>query len=357
MTGHPVRVAGRPAGGPASPSSTPARGTVAEILGDELPGRIAAGLPALAGTARRAFKVDLAVRGGVPWTAEPARRAGTVHVGGTLEEIAEAEAASAPGGCPSGRSSWSPSSPWPTRPARPGDVHPVWAYAHVPTGWDGPGEQVVLDQLERFAPGLRDRVVATAVRTPADFEADNPNYVGGDIAGGANDLRQLVVRPRLAADPYATGVPGRLPVLVGHPAGRRRARDVRLPRRHQRARLGSDERADRLDAGSTWSGLVARLGPSRTYDVAYGVGLPTTAGLAELEDEVRRPLAGDVEADDAGREVRVTAGVLSVTRAMPARPSLSRVACSAVRATSRSRPIADMNPNASAAAHRCSKEW
>ena len=70
------------------------------------------------------------------------------------------------------------------------------------------GEQVVLDQIERFAPGLRDRIVASAVRTPADFEAENPNYVGGDIAGGANDLRQLVVRPRLAADPYATGVPG-----------------------------------------------------------------------------------------------------------------------------------------------------
>ena len=77
-----------------------------------------------------------------------------------------------------------------------------------PPGWEGPGEQVVLDQLERFAPGLRDRVVATAVRTPADLAAENPNYVGGDIAGGANDLRQLLARPRLAADPYATGLPG-----------------------------------------------------------------------------------------------------------------------------------------------------
>ena len=111
-------------------------------------------------------------------------------------------------GCPSGRSSWSPSSPLadPTRAA--GDVHPVWTYAHVPAGWSGPGEQVVLDQLERFAPGLRDRVVATAVRDPAGFAADNPNYVGGDIGGGANDLRQLIGRPRLATDPYATGVPG-----------------------------------------------------------------------------------------------------------------------------------------------------
>ena len=179
----------------------------AEILGDELPAR-----------SRRAyrrwragpgaFKVDLAVRGGVPWTAEPARRAGTVHLGGTLEEVADAEAAVAAGRMPErpfilvAQQSLAD----PTRAA--GDVHPVWAYAHVPTGWDGPGEQVILDQLERFAPGVRDRIVASAVRTPADFEAENPNYVGGDIAGGANDLRQLVVRPRLAADPYASGIPG-----------------------------------------------------------------------------------------------------------------------------------------------------
>lgn len=180
---------------------------VAEILGDELPAR-----------SRRvyrrwrygpaAYKVDLAVRGGVPWTAEPARRAGTVHVGGSFAEIAEAEAAICAGRMPErpfvlvAQQSLAD----PTRAA--GDVHPVWAYAHVPAGWDGPGEQVVLDQLERFAPGLRERVVATSVRDPAGFAADNPNYVGGDIAGGANDLRQLVGRPRLLGDPYATGVPG-----------------------------------------------------------------------------------------------------------------------------------------------------
>jgi phytoene dehydrogenase-like protein len=144
----------------------------------------------------------------VPWTAEPARRAGTVHVGGTLEEVADAEAAVAAGRMPErpfvlvAQQSLAD----PTRAT--GDLHPVWAYAHVPTGWEGAGEEVVLDQLERFAPGLRDRVVASAVRSPADFETENPNYIGGDIAGGANDLRQLVVRPRLAADPYSAGLPG-----------------------------------------------------------------------------------------------------------------------------------------------------
>ena len=206
VTGHPVRSRADLPSARVTLFDTGPR-AVAEILGDELPGRTRRAYrrwkygPA-------AYKVDLAVRGGVPWTNEAARRAGTVHVGGTFEEIAEAEAAICAGRMPErpfvlvAQQSLAD----PTRAA--GDVHPVWAYAHVPAGWDGPGEQVVLDQLERFAPGLRERVVATAVRTPAGFEADNPNYVGGDIAGGANDLRQLVGRPRLALDPYATGVPG-----------------------------------------------------------------------------------------------------------------------------------------------------
>jgi phytoene dehydrogenase-like protein len=180
---------------------------VAEVYGDRLPARVARAY-------RRyrhgpgAFKVDLAVRGGVPWTSEAARRAGTVHVGGTLEEIAAAEAEVCAGRMPE-RPFVLVAQQSLADPSRAvGDVHPVWAYAHVPAGWAGPGERVVLDQLERFAPGLRDRVMATAVRSPADYAAENPNYVGGDIAGGANDLRQLLARPRLAADPYATGVPG-----------------------------------------------------------------------------------------------------------------------------------------------------
>jgi phytoene dehydrogenase-like protein len=182
-------------------------GAVADILGDELP----------RGTRRAyrrwtygpaAYKVDLAVRGGIPWTNEAARRAGTVHVGGTFEELADAEAAVCAGRMPErpfilvAQQSLAD----PTRAA--GDVHPIWAYAHVPAAWSGPGEQVVLDQLERFAPGVRERIVATAVRDPAGFAADNPNYVGGDIAGGANHLKQLVGRPRILGDPYATGAPG-----------------------------------------------------------------------------------------------------------------------------------------------------
>lgn len=211
VTGHPVTTRADLPAARVTLFDTGPR-AVAEILGDELPGRIRRAY-------RRfrygpgAFKVDLAVRGGVPWTNESARRAGTVHVGGTFEEIAEAEAAICAGRMPerpfilvAQQSLADPSRA--VADAERGSVHPIWAYAHVPAGWDGPGEQVVLDQLERFAPGLRERVVATAIRTPAGFEADNPNYIGGDIAGGANHLGQLVGRPRYSLDPYATGVPG-----------------------------------------------------------------------------------------------------------------------------------------------------
>ncbi len=211
LTGHPVRSrADLPHARVTLFDTGPE--TAAEVLGDALPTRTRRAYRRYRhGPA--AYKVDLAVRGGVPWTNEAARRAGTVHVGGTLEEIAEAEAAVCAGRMPErpfvlvAQQSLAD----PTRaladPER-GDLHPVWAYAHVPAGWDGPGEQVVLDQLERFAPGVRERVVASSVMSPADFAAYNPNYVGGDIVGGANDLRQLVARPRLAADPYATGLDG-----------------------------------------------------------------------------------------------------------------------------------------------------
>jgi len=89
-----------------------------------------------------------------------------------------------------------------------GDLHPVWAYAHVPSGFDGHAEGALLAQMERFAPGLRERIVATSVRSPAGFEAYNANYAGGDIIAGANDPWQVLIRPRLALDPYDTGIPG-----------------------------------------------------------------------------------------------------------------------------------------------------
>ena len=94
----------------------------------------------------------------------------------------------------------------PTRSA--GDVHPIYAYAHVPSGYDGDATDVVIDQLERFAPGLRERIVGQAVRKTTAWEAYNANYVGGDIITGANTPIQIPIRPRLALDPYKTGIPG-----------------------------------------------------------------------------------------------------------------------------------------------------
>jgi phytoene dehydrogenase-like protein len=144
----------------------------------------------------------------VPWTNEACRRAGTVHVGGTIEEIALAERETNAGRMPA--------RPFvlvgqqhlvdPTRSQ--GDVHPVWTYAHVPHGYTGDATEDILDQLERFAPGTRERIVGRSHRTPADLEAENANYVGGDIGSGANDARQVVLRPRATLHPYDTGVPG-----------------------------------------------------------------------------------------------------------------------------------------------------
>ena len=89
-----------------------------------------------------------------------------------------------------------------------GNLHPVWTYAHVPNGYDGDASEAIVAQIERFAPGFRERIAARAVRTPAQFEAANENYAGGDIITGANTPRQILFRPRFAVDPYATGAPG-----------------------------------------------------------------------------------------------------------------------------------------------------
>jgi phytoene dehydrogenase-like protein len=155
-----------------------------------------------------AFKVDLAVEGGVPWLADTAGCAGTVHLGGTIEEIVAAEAQVYRGVMPQ-RPFVLVAQQYLCDPTRSVvDVHPIWAYAHVPNGYTGDATEAIIDQIERFAPGVRDRIVGQHVMSPTDLQAYNPNYVGGDIAGGANDPRQLLLRPRLARDPYATGIPG-----------------------------------------------------------------------------------------------------------------------------------------------------
>ncbi|MBW3618777.1 MAG: NAD(P)/FAD-dependent oxidoreductase [Actinobacteria bacterium] len=177
------------------------------IAGDELPGRVRGAYERWRyGPA--AFKVDYAVEGAVPWTAEGPRRAGTVHLGGTFDEVAAAEREVAAGRAPQ-RPFVLVGQQHLADPSRSvGDVHPLWAYAHVPNGYDGDLTDAIDAQIERFAPGFRDRVIARHVWTPAALEAHNSNYVGGDIAGGSHGGMQLLGRPRLATDPYWTGVPG-----------------------------------------------------------------------------------------------------------------------------------------------------
>jgi phytoene dehydrogenase-like protein len=191
---------------------------VARILGDRLPARVRRAYDRFPhGPA--AFKVDLAVEGDIPWAAPDVARAGTVHLGGSFEEIAAAERQVARRRMPT-RPFVLVGQQYVADPSRSRDgVNPVWAYAHVPHGHRRDAVGAVLEQIERFAPGFRRRVVATHVRSPADLERYDANYVGGDISTGANGPMQLLSRPRLAIDPYATGVPGAYLCSAATPPG------------------------------------------------------------------------------------------------------------------------------------------
>jgi phytoene dehydrogenase-like protein len=154
------------------------------------------------------FKVDAALSGPVPWRARECAQAGTVHVGGTLSEIAAAEAAVWRGEHPerpfvlvAQQSLFDP-----TR--APAGKHTLWAYCHVPNGSTVDMTDPILEQVERFAPGFRDRILALSVFGPTAIERYNANYVGGDIAGGANVVDQTFGRPAWRLDPYATPAPG-----------------------------------------------------------------------------------------------------------------------------------------------------
>ncbi|HVL98925.1 MAG TPA: NAD(P)/FAD-dependent oxidoreductase [Egibacteraceae bacterium] len=149
-------------------------------------------------------KVDWALDGPVPWTAQACRRAGTVHVGGTLDEIAAAEAAVGRGEHPE-RPFVLVAQQSLVDPSRaPEGRHTLWGYCHVPNGSTVDMTDRIERQIERFAPGFRDRVLARVTATAADVERYSPNYIGGDIAGGAHDLVQLVARPALRLSPHRT---------------------------------------------------------------------------------------------------------------------------------------------------------
>ena len=180
---------------------------VVELAGDRLPARVARAYRGYR-HGPGAFKVDFAIEGGIPWTNEACRRAGTVHAAGPFEEIVAAERMVNEGRMPE-RPFVLVSQQYLADPERSaGDVHPVWSYAHVPRGFDGDATEALVAQIERFAPGFRERTVATAVTPTAEIAARNTNYIGGDIITGANTPVQTLIRPRLALDPYKTGIPG-----------------------------------------------------------------------------------------------------------------------------------------------------
>jgi phytoene dehydrogenase-like protein len=178
-----------------------------QIYGDVMPARIKRSYERYR-EGSSAFKVDFAIEGHIPWTNPECRRAGMVHLGGTFAEIAHSERQRA-----LGRMSQRPfvilGQQYLADPSRSsGSVNPIYAYAHVPFRYTGDATQAITDQIERFAPGFRERIIATVTRSTADLQAYNPNYIGGDIIGGANDRLQVLFRPRVAIDPYFTGVPG-----------------------------------------------------------------------------------------------------------------------------------------------------
>jgi phytoene dehydrogenase-like protein len=153
-----------------------------------------------------AFKVDWALREPIPWRAEACARAGTIHLGGSFGEIERSEArvwsGAGPGEPPyvllAQQSRFDPS--------RGGES--AWAYCHVPNGWDGDATGAIEAQVERFAPGFRERILATHVSTPRDFEASNRNDIGGDVVGGANTLGRLLARPVARPLPWRTPLRG-----------------------------------------------------------------------------------------------------------------------------------------------------
>jgi phytoene dehydrogenase-like protein len=142
-----------------------------------------------------------------------------VHAGGTFEEVVIAARDINRGSMPE-RPFVLVGQQYLADPGRSkGDLHPVWIYGQVPSGWAGDATDAVLGQVERFAPGFRERILATSVRTPADLAAHNANFIGGDIITGANTPVQILFRPRFALDPYSTGIPGTYICSAATPPG------------------------------------------------------------------------------------------------------------------------------------------
>lgn len=180
---------------------------VLRVAGHRLPARYRAALERFRYGAG-SFKMDWALSEPIPWRNPECRRAATVHLGGTLDEIAASEHAPLDGKVPD-KPFVLMVQPTLFDPSRaPEGKHVAWAYCHVPFGCDVDMTRAIEDQVERFAPGFRDVVIARSVMPPSALERHNPNLVGGDISAGAMTLRQVFFRPALRRNPYSTPVPG-----------------------------------------------------------------------------------------------------------------------------------------------------
>ena len=177
------------------------------LAGDRLPERYARRL----GRYRYGpgvFKLDWALDGPIPWTAPEVARAGTVHLGGTLDQIAASEHSAVRGEHHERPFVLLVQSSIFDDTRAPCGKHTAWAYCHVPHGSTRDMTEAIEAQVERFAPGFKDLIAARSTMDAAAMEAHNPNYVGGDINGGVQDLRQLFTRPVARPVPYSTPVDG-----------------------------------------------------------------------------------------------------------------------------------------------------
>ncbi|QNE46506.1 NAD(P)/FAD-dependent oxidoreductase [Glaciihabitans sp. INWT7] len=180
---------------------------LARIAGDRLPARYRRALERFR-YGNAVAKVDFALSAPVPWTDPRLAEAATLHVGGTREEVEISEADVAAGRHPA-----DPyvlvSQPTPFDPSRaPKGTHVLWTYTHVPRGSTEDRSEAIMSKIERYAPGFRDTIIASSSRTALEVERHNPNYIGGDIAGGDVTIAQLLARPVLSPTPWRTAARG-----------------------------------------------------------------------------------------------------------------------------------------------------
>src|ERR1700730_13778625 len=154
------------------------------------------------------FKIDYALNSPIPWKSEACKRAGTIHLGGTIDEIARTEREVANGKIPERPFVLVAQQSLFDETRAPRGQHTLWCYCHVPFGCKIDMSAQIESQIERFAPGFRDCVIARHSSSAADLEKSNPNLIGGDITGGAGNLLPMVARPIFSPTPYRTPLPG-----------------------------------------------------------------------------------------------------------------------------------------------------